>query len=58
MSSSNSIEKLKGRENFDSWLISAKSYLTIKGLWSCLINDQAADANAALIENKKGRCLN
>lgn len=50
MSSSNSIEKLKGRKNFNSCWISAKSYLTIKGLWSCLINDQAEDANAASIE--------
>lgn len=50
MSSSNSVEKLKGRENFDSWLISAKSYLTIKGLWSCLNTDQAADANAVTVE--------
>lgn len=50
MSSSNSVEKLKGRENFDSWLVSAKSYLTIKGLWSCMNTDQGAGANAATIE--------
>lgn len=29
------IEKLKGRENFDTWKILAKSYLVIKGLWKC-----------------------
>jgi len=29
----NSIVKLKGRENFDQWKISAQSYLVIKGLW-------------------------
>lgn len=26
-------EKLKGRENFDTWKVSAKSYLVIKKLW-------------------------
>lgn len=49
-STSNSVEKLKGRENFDSWLISARSYLTIKGLWSCVNTDRAANANASEIE--------
>lgn len=37
MSSNNhthiSVEKLKGRENFDTWEVSAKSYLVIKDLW-------------------------
>jgi len=28
--------KLKGRENYDLWKISAKSYLVIRGLWSCI----------------------
>lgn len=27
------IEQLKGRENFDTWRTTAKSYLVIKGLW-------------------------
>lgn len=30
-----SIEKLKGRENFDTWKLAAKSYLVLKGLWDC-----------------------
>lgn len=30
------IEKLKGRENFDTWKLAAKSYLVIKGLWKCI----------------------
>lgn len=29
----NQLEKLRGRENFDSWKISATLYLVIKGLW-------------------------
>lgn len=31
--------KLKGRENFDIWKVSAKSYLVIKGLWSCILEE-------------------
>lgn len=30
------IEKLKGRENFDTWKVAAKSYLTIRGLWEII----------------------
>lgn len=33
-SQSVSFPKLKGRENFNTWLTSAKSYLIIKGYWS------------------------
>lgn len=32
---SNFIEKLRGRENYDTWKISAKSYLVINGHWTC-----------------------
>lgn len=35
--------KLKGRENFDIWKISAKSFLVIKGLWSCILKEPTAD---------------
>lgn len=38
--------KLKGRENYDTWKISAKSYLVIKKVWSCVANGLPADAKA------------
>lgn len=31
-----SIEKLKGRQNFDTWKVAAKSYLIIKDLWDVI----------------------
>lgn len=34
-----SFSKLKGRENYDLWKISAKSYMVIKGLWSCVLKE-------------------
>lgn len=37
-----SFTKLKGRENFDIWKVSAKSYLVIKGLWSCILKEPTA----------------
>lgn len=46
----NGIEKLKGRENYDTWVISARSYLRIKGLWRCFSADHAENADAATIE--------
>lgn len=30
-----SFSKLRGRENYDTWKVAAKSYLIIKGLWLC-----------------------
>lgn len=38
-----SFSKLRGRENFDIWKISAKSYLVIKGLWSCILKAPNAE---------------
>lgn len=38
-----SFTKLKGRENFDIWKVSAKSYLVIKGLWSCILAEPTAN---------------
>lgn len=29
--------KLKGRENYDTWRMAAKSYLVIKGYWKCVL---------------------
>lgn len=34
MSGVMNIDKLKGRENFDTWKLAAQSYLVIKGLWA------------------------
>lgn len=42
-SDTRTFSKLKGRENYDLWRISAKSYLVIKGLWSCITTEPAAD---------------
>lgn len=33
------VEKLRGRENYDEWRISAKSYLIIKGLWGAVTGE-------------------
>lgn len=41
------IAKLKCRENFDTWVISARSYLTIKGLWKCTQTSLASSATEA-----------
>lgn len=45
--------KLKGRENFDIWKISAKSYLVIKGLWSCILVEPKADETTELEKDLK-----
>lgn len=39
--------KLKGRENYDTWKISARSYLVIKKVWSCMKTTLAANATQA-----------
>lgn len=43
-------EKLRGRENYDTWKISAKSYLTINGYWSCTQSIPAAGAADQIVE--------
>lgn len=35
--------RLRGRENYDTWKVAAKSYLIIKGLWSCIQIEPASD---------------
>lgn len=40
----NRFAKLKGRENYDTWKISAKSYLVIKKVWSCVANGLSPSA--------------
>lgn len=39
--------KLKGRENYDTWKIAAKSYLVIKKVWSCTQKSLADNASQA-----------
>lgn len=41
-------EKLKGRENYDTWKLFSKSYLVIKGYWTCTQTtlDENASSNA------------
>ena len=47
---SNSIEKLRGRENFENWKTAAQSYLTINGYWSCTKSVAAEGSSEAIIE--------
>lgn len=42
-SEARTFSKLKGRENYDLWKVSAKSYLVINGLWSCVSKEPSAD---------------
>lgn len=46
----NLIAKLKGRENFDEWKISAQSYLVIKGLWKNISTAPSENATADQLE--------
>lgn len=46
----NFIIKLKGRENFDNWKISAQSFLVIKGLWKYVETPLSNQASAADVE--------
>lgn len=42
----NNMERLRGRENYDTWCVAAKSYLVIKGYWSIVATEPAAPDNA------------
>lgn len=44
------IEKLRGRENYETWKISAKSYLTINGYWSCTTSTISSGSSADIVE--------
>lgn len=46
-------QKLKGRENFDTWKISAKSYLVIRKVWKCFNTELAEDATSAQKEENE-----
>lgn len=37
--SKTTFSKLKGRDNYHTWKIAAKSYLVIKKLWSCILKE-------------------
>ncbi len=55
MSSTNEAKftKLKGRENYDTWRMAAKSYLVIKGYWSCVLKVPKADKNEEMEKDLK-----
>lgn len=41
------VEKLRGRENFDTWKLAAKSSLIIKNLWEVIENEVSPDESPA-----------
>lgn len=45
--------KLKGRENYDTWKIAAKSYLVIKDLWSCVKTEPDPSKSDAVAKDLK-----
>lgn len=51
-----SIEKLRGRENYDTWKRAAQAYLTINGYWSC-IKTEVSDATSEAIKDKHEKAL-
>lgn len=50
-SNNRAVKKLMGKVNYDTWKIYAKSFLVIKGLWSCTEAALAADATDKDKEN-------
>ncbi|XP_058982660.1 uncharacterized protein LOC105262273 [Musca domestica] len=46
-------DKLRGRENFDTWKRQAKSYLILKNSWKIIENGLAVDANEKDKENNE-----
>lgn len=46
-------QKLKGRENFDTWRINAKSYLIIRKVWKCFTTELTTDASATQKEENE-----
>lgn len=51
--STTSFTKLRGRENFDIWKVSAKSYLVIKGLWSCISEEPKENDSDGIAKDLK-----
>lgn len=50
MSHKITIDRLRGRENFDTWKVAAKSYLTINGYWSCIKATVSEAASSDVVE--------
>lgn len=48
-------ELLKGRDNFDKWVVGAKAYLTIKDLWKWTSKPPSADSAAEVEADAKAR---
>lgn len=48
-SNNNVVERLRGRENYDTWCVAARSYLIIKGYWSVVKSEPAASTDATVI---------
>lgn len=49
----NTVDKLRGRENYGFWKVTCRSYLTIKGYWKCFQNEMeptAAEKDQVLYE--------
>lgn len=42
--------KLKGRENYQTWVVSARSYLTVKELWKYTQSTPSESADAAVLQ--------
>lgn len=55
-SKSYAIERLKGRENFDTWKRTAQAYLTINGYWTCL-KSEITSATEDNIKEKHEKAL-
>lgn len=45
--------KLKGRDNYDTWRMAAKSYLVIKGYWTSILKGPSADKNDEIEKDLK-----
>lgn len=50
------IDKLRGRENYETWKITAQSYLTINGYWSCT-KSTVSEGSASDVVEKHERAL-
>lgn len=49
----NLVEKLLGRENYDFWKVTARSYLTIKGYWTCVMKENTSTDSKEVILYEK-----
>lgn len=56
MSKTFQIERLRGRENFDTWKRAAQSYLTIQGYWACT-KSEVNEASSEVVLEKHEKAL-